>query len=276
MPYYEMHDGTKIYYEECGKGETILFCYVLSSSHLELRNFINEFKSEYRCVCYDQRGHEASDKSKCHMNVKTLGQDMREIIEFLDLKDITVIGHSMGAATIFSYVNQFGCDRFKRIAAVDMTPYMRNGVWNGGIGQGKWTDEDFHRDFDRMFDDIGYANWCITRDLMNPAAANIPPEIEGAMLSMCRGNFDPFTVVSMWCSLFRTDQRPAIDKIDVPFLYIMPEFPLYSMVTVDFYREHVKNKFVLEKDFPGTTHLILMEKPHEVAERVKAFLINNA
>ena len=96
------------------------------------------------------------------------------------------------------------------------------------------------------------------------------------MLSMCRGNFDPFTVVSMWYSLFRTDQRSAIDKIDVPFLYIMPEFPLYSMVTVDFYREHVKNKFVLEKDFPGTTHLILMEKPHEVAERVKAFLRNNA
>ena len=52
----------------------------------------------------------------------------------------------------------------------------------------------------------------------------------------------------------------------------MPETPLYSMTTVDFYRENVKGKFALVKDFPGTTHLILMEKPHEVAEKVKAFL----
>ncbi len=46
------------------------------------------------------------------------------------------------------------------------------------------------------------------------------------------------------------------------------------MTTVDFYRENVKGKFALEKDFPGTTNLILMEKPHEVAEKVKNFLVS--
>ena len=30
--------------------------------------------------------------------------------------------------------------------------------------------------------------------------------------------------------------------------------------------------FTLEKDFPGTTHLILMEEPRKVAERIKAFM----
>ena len=107
---------------------------------------------------------------------------------------------------------------------------------------------------------------------MNPTLSSVPPEYENAMISMCRGKFDPFTVVAMWYSLFRTDQRPVMEKITVPLLYIMPETPLYSMVTVNFIKEHIKNKFVLEKNFPGTTHLILMEKPHEVAERVKAFM----
>ena len=162
MPYLTMRDGTKIYYEDHGHGETLLFSHGLSSSHLELKNFINEFKNEYRCVCYDQRGHEASDRSQIHMNVKTLGQDMNELIEYLDLKNVTVIGHSMGAATIFSYVNQFGCEKLKRIVAADMTPYMRNDGWEGGIGQGKWTDENFMQDLDNMFDNLGYANWRIT------------------------------------------------------------------------------------------------------------------
>jgi hypothetical protein len=52
----------------------------------------------------------------------------------------------------------------------------------------------------------------------------------------------------------------------------MPEFPLYSMETVNFYKDNVKGKFVLEKDFPNTTHVILTEKPHEVAECVKKFV----
>ncbi len=275
MPYLVMKDGTNIYYEDYGNnnGETLLFCHGLASSHLELKNFINEFKNEYRCICYDQRGHCASDKTQKHMNVKTLGQDLNEIIEYFDLKDVSVIGHSMGAASIFSYVNQFGCNRLKRIVAVDMTPYMRNTVWEGGIGLGKWTDEDFLCDLDRIFDDLGYGAWVITKELMNPALAKLPPEEEPKMIQLCRTeNLTPYSMASLWYSLFRTDQRSAIDKITVPFLYIMPETPLYSMVTVNFYKEHVKNKFVLEKDFPGTTHTILMEKPVESAERVKAFL----
>ena len=76
MPYLAMSDLTKIYYEDSGSGETILFAHGLGSSHFELKNFIDEFKSDYRCVCYDHRGHGASDKANIHMNVKQLGQDM--------------------------------------------------------------------------------------------------------------------------------------------------------------------------------------------------------
>ena len=67
-------------------------------------------------------------------------------------------------------------------------------------------------------------------------------------------------------------QNGSADKITVPFLYIMPETPLYSMVTANYIKEHVKGGFVLEKDFSGTSHNILMQKPHEVAERVKDFM----
>lgn len=272
MPYIAMKDNTKIYYEERGEGETVLFLHGLSSSHFELRPFMKNFEGEYHCVCYDHRGHAASERTHKHMNIHTLGQDLREIIEYLNLRDIHIIGHSMGAATIFSYVNQFGCERLKTITAVDMTPYMRNTVWEGGIGLGKWTDEDFLTDIDLMFDDIGAANWRIMTRLMTPAMSATPKEYEPAMMSMCRENLDPFTVAAMWYSLFRTDQREAVSKITVPFLYLMPETPLYSMTTVNFYRENVKSKFVLENNFPGTTYLLLMEKPNESAECVKKFL----
>ena len=58
-------------------------------------------------------------------------------------------------------------------------------------------------------------------------------------------------------------------------MYVMPEYPLYSMTTVNFYRDNVKSDFVLEKDFPNTTHGIIEEKPKEVADKVKAFINKN-
>ena len=125
---------------------------------------------------------------------------------------------------------------------------------------------------DRIFDNVGLANWHIVKNMMNPKLKDTPKETENTMITVCGAGCDTYTMASLWYSLFRADQRPAINKITVPFLYIMPETPLNSMVTVNFYKDNVKSDFVLEKDFPGTTHTILMEKPKEVAQKVKAFI----
>ena len=130
----------------------------------------------------------------------------------------------------------------------------------------------YKQDMDRIFDDVGIANWHIVKNIMNPKLKDTPQEMEKTMEKICGIGCDTYTMASLWYSLFRTDQRPAISKITVPFLYIMPEMPLYSMVTVNFYKDNVKSDFVLEKDFPNTTHTILMEKPKEVAQKVKVFI----
>ena len=50
------------------------------------------------------------------------------------------------------------------------------------------------------------------------------------MIALCGKGIDPLTMASLWFSLFRADQRPVMEKITVPFLYVMPETSLYSMV----------------------------------------------
>ena len=45
----------------------------------------------------------------------------------------------------------------------------------------------------------------------------------------------------------------------------MPEYGLYSMETVNFNQKNVKGGFILENIY-DTTHSLLMEKPHEIAE----------
>jgi len=74
--------------------------------------------------------------------------------------------------------------------------------------------------------------------------------------------------------IFDSDQRSAINKITVPLLYIKPEISNCSTVAVDYIKNNVKDKFILEDDFSGTTHSILMEKTKEVAECIKHFIQN--
>lgn len=272
MPYLTMSDGIKLYYENCGEGETLVFCHGLNSSHNANKELYDEFIENFNTVIYDQRGHADSDKSKIHMNIQRLGQDLNEIIESLNLENITLIGHSLGAATIYSYVNQFGCNNIKRIVASDMSPYMRNNGWKGGIRQGKWSDEDFMQDFDRIFDDTGYAAYYIFKNIMNPEPSNISEEDENHFIKSFGDSIEPLTMASLWYSLFRTDHRPAMEKITVPFLYLMPEHPLYSKEATDYIKEHVQGSFVLENDFPGTTHALWSQIPHEVAKAIKKFI----
>ena len=126
-------------------------------------------------------------------------------------------------------------------------------------------------DLDRIFNDVGYANFYIIKEAMNPEFKKFPKEMEKTLVDSMR-NIDPLIMASLWFSLFRTDQRPFIKKINVPFLYIMPEFPLYSMETVNFYKNNVQGKFVLENNIKNTTHMILVEKPVEVAQSIKKFI----
>lgn len=267
-----MSDATKIFFDDSGDGEAILFAHGLNSSHAVNESFYSEFRDDFRVILYDQRGHGLSDTPHRHMNVKRLGMDMNEIIESLGLDNLTVFGHSMGSATIYSYIDQFGCDKLKAVIASDMSPYMRNDGWGGGIAQGKWSDEDFFKDFDRIFDDVGSAAWHISKSIMDPGFSKLSQDEQNEMIRIYRQNTDAFTMASLWYSLFRCGQRPAMANITVPFLYIMPDNPLYSMEAVEYIKNNVKSSFFLDDDFPGSNHSILRQNPHEVAESVKKFL----
>lgn len=162
--------------------------------------------------------------------------------------------------------------RLRRIGIADMSPYLRNDGWEGGIGQGRWTDEDFMCDLDRLFDDAAFGSWYIAKMLMNPNLQGMPEAEEAAIIEDMRPNADTLAFPALWFSLFRTDQHEAMAKIDVPTLCLMPETPLYSHVNTDFIASQVKAGFTLEENFPGTTHLILSEAPHETAAAVERFI----
>lgn len=108
MGYYiKVEPSVKIYVEdlnECGK-ETILFLHGWPGNHKLFEYQFNYFsKLGYRCIGLDQRGFGESDKPATGYDYDTLSDDVKCIVEELQLKDVTLVGHSTGGAIAIRYM----------------------------------------------------------------------------------------------------------------------------------------------------------------------------
>jgi len=82
-------------------------------------------KAGYRVFAVDIRGHGRAERpEKADMDRR--GLDVRDVLDGLDLTHAVVVGGSMGANTIWSYVAQCGTERLAAAVTVDQTPKMLN------------------------------------------------------------------------------------------------------------------------------------------------------
>ncbi|WP_182185648.1 alpha/beta fold hydrolase [Pectinatus frisingensis] len=131
--YFTTKDGAKIYYEDIGNGHPIFFLHGwLCSSKFWQRN-INNLAKNFRVIAMDLRGHGNSSKTLSGHTVDQYANDVQELIEYLDLHDLTLIGWSLGGPTVLSYWKHYSFEhRLKGLGLVDMTPYPFSPEdWNG-------------------------------------------------------------------------------------------------------------------------------------------------
>jgi pimeloyl-ACP methyl ester carboxylesterase len=82
-------------------------------------------KAGYRVLSVDLRGHGAAERPDA-VDMDRRGLDVRDVLEGLDLQGAVLVGGSMGASTIWSYMAQCGLDRLAGAVSVDQTPKMLN------------------------------------------------------------------------------------------------------------------------------------------------------
>lgn len=74
-----------------------------------------------RVVAYDRRGHGTSDKPADGYDYDTLAADLASVLDRLDLRDVTLVGHSMGAGEVARYLARYGSNRIARVLLVAPT-----------------------------------------------------------------------------------------------------------------------------------------------------------
>src|SRR4051794_6590910 len=143
MPTITTTDGAHIYYKDWGSGPPVVLSHgwPLNSDSWEAQMlFLAEHG--YRCVAHDRRGHGRSTQTWDGNEMDTYADDLAELIETLDLRDVTLVGFSTGGGEVARYIGRHGTGRVARIALVSAVPPFMLQTDNspGGVPIGVFDD----------------------------------------------------------------------------------------------------------------------------------------
>lgn len=97
MPYTSLKD-VNIYYEEFGKGETVLFLHShFSRGLLAFSGQILPFSRHYRCIYPDFRGHGRTTAENLQWDSRIIADDMARFLDAMGIARAHLIGYSCGA-----------------------------------------------------------------------------------------------------------------------------------------------------------------------------------
>lgn len=117
MPYVEVDPGVKVYVEDWGSGKPIFFIHGWPLSHKMFEyQFTQLPKHGYRCIGIDLRGFGKSDKPWGDYNYNVFADDVKKVLETLNLRDVTLAGFSMGGAITMHYMGRHFGERVSKIA----------------------------------------------------------------------------------------------------------------------------------------------------------------
>jgi non-heme chloroperoxidase len=127
-----VNDGTTIYYKDWGSGPVVTFSHgwPLNSDAWDGQlHFLAQ--NGFRVVAHDRRGHGRSSQAWSGNDMNGYADDLAAVIETLNLKDVTAVGHSTGGGEVARYIGRHGTKRLAAavlIAAVP--PIMVNSAAN--------------------------------------------------------------------------------------------------------------------------------------------------
>ncbi|WP_096435294.1 alpha/beta fold hydrolase [Alteribacter populi] len=95
MPFY-YGKNVRLYYEDNGEGEPIVFTHGASWNHQLWDPQVEEFSKAYRVITWDVRGHGKSQDDGEPFTSKTFTEDLVGLLNYLRIDKVTLCGLSMG------------------------------------------------------------------------------------------------------------------------------------------------------------------------------------
>ncbi|HYG17806.1 MAG TPA: alpha/beta hydrolase [Ohtaekwangia sp.] len=227
MNYVESRDTqnsrpVQLYYEDFGHGQPVVLIHGWPLSHEMWEYQIHALvASGCRVIAYDRRGFGKSSKPWYGYDYDTLADDLKIVLQELDLHDVTLVGFSMGGGEVVRYFSRHHGERVaKAVLLGSVTPFMLQTDDNpGGVEQAV---------FDSMIDQIkedriGFLD-AFGKDFFGVSMLHKP--ISDPLLDyykMLGSQASPTATIDCVQSFALTDFRKEMSSVTVPTLIIHGE-----------------------------------------------------
>ncbi|QKG23494.1 alpha/beta fold hydrolase [Actinomadura verrucosospora] len=220
MPFFEASDGTRLFYAEAGRTDDRPFVFAHAwglASGMWNYQIPDLLAAGMRCVVFDRRGHGRSDVPGRGYDLDRLADDLADLLDHLDLRDIVLVGHSLGAAEAVRYLSRHQDGRVAGVVlSAPTTPFLLRTDDNP---DGPVEASDFAGLQEVMRRDIGvFVEGTSHDDYFGPAY-----EVSGGLGDWTRRQFfeSPLQVLLSTNEAFITaDQRQELKNIQQPALVI--------------------------------------------------------
>ncbi len=196
-------DGTPIHYRRGGEGKPpLVFVHGWSCDGRLWDGQLSRLARGYGVVALDLGGHGRSGRGRKDWTIPAFGGDVRAVVERLDLKEVVLIGHSMGGPVVLETARIVP----QRVRAVVLVDTIHDAEFAPGSGAVDTAIEPFQADFKAA------AEKFVRERLFVPAS---PPQVVSRVVAEI-STAAPAIAVSALRHSWSYDPRPALREIRCP------------------------------------------------------------
>ena len=223
MQHFVADDGETIHFESAGAGPPLVLLHGWTASHQEFSPVVVALATRHRVIRWDARGHGGHRLvATATPDVARLARDLHNLLEQQAPSGAVLVGHSMGALTIWEYVRTFGTRGIRKLCLIDQSPKL---VTDDGWSLGIYGDFDRRRaaafEAELRADFVEAVLRLAAHGRNERARATYGQDTKGwRRVRETLARLDPAPLIAIWASLVAADFRDALPLIDVPTLLV--------------------------------------------------------
>lgn len=260
---FTVSDGTKLHYLEAGAGKPLVMIHGWTQSAAAFKYNIPELAKRFHVIAVDQRGHGDSDKPDHGYRLARLSKDIHDLLTGLDLKDVNILGWSMGCSVIWSYWDTFGAERLSKMILVDEPAWLLKCDENE---LGLWSYDELLANCTAMREDKA----AYTKALIEGLLTKRVPEEDKAFLIAENMKMPAEYTATLAFTHWLGDWRDVLPTITIPALIIGGKKSFINWKAQVWNQEHIPGSKLELFDERG--HLLFFEEPERFNAMVADFI----
>ena len=272
--YFTTHDGAQLHYLDVGEGPPLLMLPTWNISCQVFQYQLEALSQQYRMIALDMRGHGLSAKIDYGYKVHRFAKDLDELIQYLQLRELNLLGHNFGATVICCYLELFNVSPISKLIFIDRAAVpMMNPLWTqteirryGPSSDPKTIDQLCHQITTSQDDHF-------MNIFFNTMVNRVAKDEHKQLVLKCSDTLPKKAAAALLYDAFYQDWRSLFPKITLPTLIIGGRASLISASSQIWTSQQIPNaKLVIFEEHEGGKHFSFVENATYFNQVIDSFI----